>query len=124
MPGDIETFPTAYFYLDPKKQTPANPDLIERTINELGQIEAIPLVADPFGSRYADESLLTQINPGKRSYKSVVIEAATNSLRGRADDLRDVLITVSHPDSGVLGDNYTIFSYFEVRADHPGLQSN
>ena len=119
MPGDIETFPTAYFYLDLTRQTPANPDLIERTINKLGQVEAIPLVADPYGSRYAVGSLLLQIDPQRRGYKSVVIEAATNSLGGRAADLGMVLMTVSHPDSGVLGENYTIFSYFEGRSDHP-----
>src|SRR3989338_263403 len=119
MPGDIETFPTAYFYLDLTRQTPANPDLIERTINKLGQVEAIPLVADPYGSRYAVGGLLLQIDPQRRGYKSVVIEAATNSLGGRAADLGMVLMTVSHPDSGVLGENYTIFSYFEGRSDHP-----
>lgn len=110
---------TAYFYLDPQIQTPSNQDLIERTINSLGQVEAIPLVADEFATRFGDGSLLAQVDPNRRQFNSVVIEAQTNSLAGRAADIGEVLMTVSHPDSGVMGDNYTIFSYFDGRGDHP-----
>lgn len=110
---------TVYFHLDPVLHSPASPDLINRIRNELGQVRAVPLVANKFARRFNNGNLLAGIKLEDRDKNGVLVETVSSSLDRKAGDVWKVLSTATHPNTGLTGNISTVFTFLDGRDDNP-----
>ena len=108
----------AFYHLDLERQSPANPDLLNRVLQELGSdVTTTSLSLDEYQERMADRHLIAGIHPEKRDFDGIVVEEVSTTPDRKQRDVWSVLETMTDPDSGIRGNLATIFSYFEGRDD-------
>ena len=112
-------FERAFYHLDPQRQSPANPDLLDGILRELGgNVRTTLLSLDKYQIRTADGHLIAGIHPDKRDFHGVVVEAVSTTLDRRQRDVWSILETVTDHTTGIRGNLATVFIYFEGRDDN------